>query len=161
MGDDGDTSIDLNFGGDSSTPVVSTTPDYLPPSTPSILGPTAAQAGLTEVNGVIVPSTPGSYTTSASSSSANSLSNIFATLAQGAQAGLKIFQQAEGPTNIGGVLYNPATGQYYNPTTGQVVNASGTSSDVTAVTSLLSSPIILYGGLALVGVMVISMMGHK
>ncbi len=129
-----------------------TVPTTLSPSSPTVTSTSSVPAGTCVGSGC--GSETGIDVTS-------SLSNIFATLAQGAQAGLKIFQQAEGPTNIGGVLYNPATGQYYNPTTGQVVNASGTSSDVTAVTSLLSSPLLLIGGLALGGILLVSMMGHK
>lgn len=142
----------------------------LPDSTPLMIGPILPGQSPTDYLSALAVSptlstsgvTPGTCVgpgCSPSSTPDTTLSGLFAALAQGAQSGLKIFQQAQGPTMIGGVLYNPATGQYYNPTTGQVVNANGTAI-AGDLSSIFSSPLLLYGGLALGGILLVSMMGH-
>jgi hypothetical protein len=115
-----------------ATPISSETFGTLPPSPVTL--PTST----------MIP-TPTSSTPSSWATFLNSLTG-------GAATGVKIAQQLQGPSLVPGtnVLFNPVTGQYYNPATGQVVNAPGLPGSTSALgTSLMSSPLLLLGGLGL------------
>ena len=116
-------------------------------------------SALSDLNPTTPTSTP---STTATPSPTTQLGQLLNSLAQGAQSGLKIFQQAQGPSLVAGtnVLYNPATGQYYNPTTGQVVNPL-TGSLGPSVFGTIDPSMLLIGGLLLGGVLLISMVGHR
>lgn len=161
MGDDTEVG---DYGGDSTDTSVSITPfGSTTPIIPVTTGSSSvAPYGTCQGSGCGTETGISLTPAQALAQSGDTLSNIFADLAQGAQAGLKIFQQAQGPTVIGGVLYNPATGQYYNPTTGQVVNANGSSvAGSLDLSTLLNPTTLLIGGGLLFGILIISSMGRK
>lgn len=109
--------------------------------------------------------TPTTVATTTPSSTGFNLTNLFNALTSAAVAGQKIYLGTQQPSLVPGTnaIYNPATGQYYNPTTGQVVNPSGltTTSPLTSLTSSSLGPILLIGGLALGGILIISMLGRR
>jgi hypothetical protein len=112
-----------------------------------------------------IPPATGPYSTVGSSTpSDNTLSGIFASLAQGAQSGIKLFQLAQGPGLIAGTnaIYNPSTGQFYNPQTGQVVNPAGSGVGPSIFPAGGIDPsLLLIGGLLIGGALLVSMMGHR
>jgi hypothetical protein len=82
----------------------------------------------------------------------------------GTQAGLstaQIIKSLQPPALVPGTqaVYNPQTGQFYNPTTGQVVNPSGSST--LNLSAGLSPNLLLYGGLAFGGLLLVMMLGKR
>jgi hypothetical protein len=157
----GDTCYDeLGDAFDCDTGTITSTPPPAPTpvTTPLMTGPTPTPG---QLNQPIYP-----VSTSTPSSSGFNLANLFSSITNAAIAGQKIYLTAQGPSLVPGTnaIYNPATGQYYNPTTGQVVNAPGVvGGSSTLFPAGLSTanlgPILLFGGLALGAVFLISAVG--
>lgn len=85
-----------------------------------------------------------------------------------AQVGNKIYLSTQTPSLVPGTnaIYNASTGQYYNPTTGQVVNAPGTPGTTSTlfpagISTANMGSWLLYGGLAIAGILAVKMMSGK
>lgn len=99
--------------------------------------------------------------TSPSAGGGFNLSTFLSSLTGSAASAAKLYQTLQGPSLIPGTnaIYNPATGQYYNPTTGQVVNPSGVST--LGLPSIDPNSLLLYGGLTVGAIFLLSMLGKR
>ena len=114
-----------------------------------------------DISGVDPTVVPGAIAAASSPSSGGgfNLSSFLNSLTGAAASSAKLYQSLQTPALIAGTnaIYNPATGQYYNPTTGQVVNPGGTST--LGLPNIDPTTLLLYGGLAVGAVFLLSMLG--
>ena len=134
-----------------------------PTSSPSSSDQTLLNSLGSDISSWFTPSAnvPGAVASASAPSSGGgfNLSSFLNSITGSAAGAAKLYQTLQGPSLVAGTnaIYNPATGQYYNPTTGQVVNPGGTST--LGLPNIDPTTLLLYGGLAVGAVFLLSMLG--